>query len=358
MNRSSTPPGIRRLPLAFAGEGPPVISVTALAGLSGAVRELFGDKVLRQAKQAAMLDIEMIEDQECFIPQLSMTAFLEAIERRSGEEHFGLLVAPHVTLANYGWWGRYVLAAEDLGAAIARAVSTLGYHGTGDRLRVAREGELARLSYFSVERGRPGYLSVACGTAAAMISLFRAFLSPDWRPRWIELDVPRSWAACRFEETFSCPVGFNAGAVSVCFDGDLLDRPAMRRAEPDVITIEDVARARLGPERIDSLDGVVVGHIWAQVLAGEVSVDSTAQALGTSVRSLQRALHRDGVEFRDLVSMVRAARARELLKGTRASITDISIQLGYAAPANFARAFRKATGLAPQDFRKLVRADG
>ena len=49
------------------------------------MRELFGDKVLRQAKHAAMLDIEIIEDQECFIPQLSMTAFLETIEWRSGE---------------------------------------------------------------------------------------------------------------------------------------------------------------------------------------------------------------------------------------------------------------------------------
>lgn len=344
--------------MAVLSEGPPVISVTALAGLSGAVRELFGDKVLRQAKHAAMLDIEMIEDQECFIPQLSMTAFLETIERRSGEEHFGLLVAPHVTLANYGWWGRYVLAAEDLGAAIARAVSTLRYHSTGDRMEIAREGEVARLSYFNAERGQPGYLSIACGTAAAMISLFRAFLPPDWRPRRIELDVPRSWAASRFEETFSCPVEFDAGAVSVCFDGDLLDRPATRRTELDVITIEDVARARLGPERIDSFNGVVLGHIWAQVLAGEVSADSTAQALGTSVRSLQRALHRDGAEFRDLVSMVRATRAKELLKGTRSSITDISIQLGYSAPANFARAFRKATGLAPQDFRWRVAPSG
>ena len=79
------PPIARRLPLAVLSEGPPVISVTALAGLSGAVRELFGDKVLRQAKHAAMLDIEIIEDQECFIPQLSMTAFLETIEWRSGE---------------------------------------------------------------------------------------------------------------------------------------------------------------------------------------------------------------------------------------------------------------------------------
>lgn len=338
--------------------GPPVISVTALAGLSGVVRELFGDKVLRQAKQAAMLDIEMIEDQECFIPQQSMTAFLEVIERRSDEPYFGLLVAPHVTLARYGCWGRYVLAADDLGAALARAVSTLGYHSTGDRLEIAREGALARFSYFIAERGRPGYVSVACGTAAAMVSLFRSYLSPDWRPRRIELDIPRSRAASRFEETFACPVVFDAGAVSVCFDADLLDRPTMRRTDLGLVTIEDVARARRGPERIDSVDEVVLGHIWAQVLAGEVSIESTAHALGTSVRSLQRALHRDGIEFRDLVNLVRTMRARELLKGTGSSITDISLQLGYSAPANFARAFRKATGLAPQDFRRWVGANG
>lgn len=82
-----------------------------------------------------------------------------------------------------------------------------------------------------------------------------------------------------------------------------------------------------------------------------MSIDSTARALDISTRSLQRALHRDGADFRSLANAVRARRASELLTGTGASITEIATELGYSTPANPARAFRKATGVAPQDFR-------
>jgi transcriptional regulator GlxA family with amidase domain len=113
-----------------------------------------------------------------------------------------------------------------------------------------------------------------------------------------------------------------------------------------------VARARLEPASRADLTGVVAAQVGAQVLAGAVSIDSTARALDTSIRTLQRALHRDGTDFRTLANAVRVRRAQELLAGTSASITEIATALGYSAPANFTRAFRKTTGLGPQDFRR------
>jgi AraC-like DNA-binding protein len=101
-----------------------------------------------------------------------------------------------------------------------------------------------------------------------------------------------------------------------------------------LLTLEDVARARLEPASRDDLVGVVSAHIRAQALAGTVAIDSTAWALDTSTRSLQRALHRNGADFRTLANVIRARRARELLAGTGASITEIVAELGYSAPAN------------------------
>jgi transcriptional regulator GlxA family with amidase domain len=87
----------------------------------------------------------------------------------------------------------------------------------------------------------------------------------------------------------------------------------------------------------------VSAQIWAQVLAGAVSIDNAARALDTSSRSLQRAL---------LANAIRVRRGGELLAGTTASVTEIAVELGYSAPANFARAFRKATGRNPGSFRR------
>ncbi len=336
------------------GSAPPVISVMAMAGVSAFVREAFGDRVLRRVNQATMLDIESIEHLDCFIPQATATTFLDAVERSAGEPNLGLLFVPEVSMSNLGLWGEYVLAADTLHSAIVRAASTLDHHCSGDRIELSVDGGVARLCYVSAVRGRPGYTHLAGGIAATLLSLLRSFLSPVWRPRMIELDIPRPRSLMPFEDAFSCPVAFDAARVSIHFDAHLLGRSVVRHGNARQITLEDVARGRLAPANLDNFLDVVVAQIWAQVLAGVASVESAALALDTSVRSLQRALNREGADFRTLTNVIRIQRARELLEGTRASITEISAALGYSAPAHFARTFRKATGMAPQEFRRHV----
>ncbi len=328
-----------------------MVSIAALAGVSAWVRDTFGDRVLQRANRAAMLDIEAIEDQDCFIPHATMTGFLAEIERQTGERHLGLLVAPHLSLARYGCWGAYVLGGATLGEAIARVTATIAYHSRGDRMELSVAGGSARASYHSAARGRPGYVHVASGTAGVMLSLFRFYLPPDWRPRSVELDVPRPDNAGLFEDAFACRVAFDAPAVAIRFDAALLDRRVKPRADLRRVTLGDLARARLEPDSRESFRGVVMTQIWAQVLAGAVSIDSTALSLGMSVRTLQRALHRELTDFRELASSIRLQRARELLVETPASVTEISTLLGYSTPGNFTRAFRRSSGTTPQNFR-------
>ena len=342
-----------RMPLKrLTAKTPPVISARSLAGIPALIRHAFGDKVLRQAKQAVMLDIELLEQHDCFIPYSTLNQFLAEVERRSGEFHVGLLVAPHLSVTRYGRWGEYIVAAESLGAAIARATSTLGYHSTGDRMQVTIEDGVARISYFAAMREEAGHSHVASGIVGVMLCLLHVYLPSDFRPRRIALDIPRPTASLLFEDAFHCPVVFGADAISLDIDAHLLERQANRHVQPRLITVEDVARALLEPVDLHSFLGVVVAQIRAQVQTGVVSIDSTARALGTSVRTLQRALHRDhGADFRDLVNATRMQRAKELLAGSNASITQIATAFGYATPANFARAFRNGTGMAPHEFR-------
>lgn len=334
---------------------PPVKSVMVLAGVSGLVRDAFGDTILRQAKQAVMLDIEAIERHECFIPQAMVTEFLWEIERRAKEVNIGLLAAPVLSLTNYGSWGRYVLAADSLGEALLRAASTLNYHSTGDSMQIVDDGRIARISFVNATRGRRGYSHVASGTVAVILSILRAYLGAGFVPRLIELDAPRPQTRTPFEDSFRCPVLFDAAAVTVCIDAALLKRQPPSRARPALVTIEDVARALSQPVGLGSFLGVVAWHIRAQVQAGVLSIDSTARAMGTSVRTLQRVLRRDnGVDFRELANAVRLRRAEELLRGTTVSITQIAMDFGYSSPANFSRAFRKASGLAPNEYRQQL----
>lgn len=328
-----------------------VVSVTALAGVSGFVRDAFGERVLRRANEVAMLDIEAIEDQDCFIPHVTLSAFIDATAQHSGEGNLGLLLAPHLSIASKGCWGEYILAAPTLGEAIERGMATIGFHSSGDALLMANSNGEVRLSYASPTKGKDGYSHIACGTAGILVSICRAFLPAHWRPRRIELDIARPHRTADFEDTFQCPVIFDAPYVSVCFDAQLLRKQRRGPGSGTPITVGDLARARLECGRLDRLVDIVTQQIWSQVLTGRASIESAARSLDTSARTLQRELNREGTDFRTIANAMRAKRAAELLLETDASVTDISTNLGYSDLPHFVRAFRNATGMSPKEFR-------
>ena len=198
--------------------------------------------------------------------------------------------------------------------------------------------------------GTQGYSAVACAAAGELLSLFRAYLPNSWRPLRIELDIEAPCHTSRFEDVFECPVLFDAPAVSVVAKRHHLAAPLKCTSSP-IVTIEDVARDRPGGAP-RSLLGIIGEQIRARVLTGHVLIDEVARSMDSSVRTLQRELHRAGTDFRSLTNLVRTQRATELLRHTSGSITRVSAELGYSSPAGFARAFRKATGVAPREFRK------
>lgn len=327
----------------------PVISSHVLHGMPDFIRREMGEKALRQANRAVGLDLDLIEGENCFIPHAAVIGFVEATARAAGEANFGLLVAPMMDIANYGSFGRYVFGADTLGQAIQRAISGLRYHSTDDRMSVAVVGEEVRYSYVFALSGSTGWGNTAFAAAGVLLSLFKAYLPASWRPLRVELDTVRPSRPVLFEDVFQCPVVFNAPAVTVVTHRHHLSAASRRPAWANV-TIDDVARDRRGGPPRDMLD-VVIEQIRAQVLTGRVTIDSTARSMDTSVRTLQREFNGANTDFRSLANKARARRAIELLRHTNGSVTSVAAELGYSSPANFARAFRKATGIGPREFR-------
>jgi AraC-like DNA-binding protein len=330
----------------------PLISNLALHGLSDVVRGELGEKALLRANAAAGIDFEAIADRHVFIPQVSALKFMCSAARTAGELNFGLLLTPMMDVAHYGRWGDYLLGSETLGLAIERSIRTLGYHSTGDGMSLSADGDEARYSYAFALKGRAGYEHVACVGAAVLTSLCRFFTPTGWRPLRIELDIAKPHSTSPFEDLFQCPVSFDAPALTVVFDRRYLAATGPRRGSQPIVTIEDVARFTRGNAPRDLVD-VLAEQVRIQVLNGSVSIDSAACAMDTSIRSLQRELSRLGTDFRTMANQARAGRATELLRHTDASVTDIAVELGYSAPASFARAFRNATGVSPREYRGL-----
>jgi AraC family transcriptional regulator, regulatory protein of adaptative response / methylphosphotriester-DNA alkyltransferase methyltransferase len=86
--------------------------------------------------------------------------------------------------------------------------------------------------------------------------------------------------------------------------------------------------------------------------AAELSLDDIARRVASSRRQLQRAFAEIGhTTFRDHLTRVRMDRAADLLARRRLTVREVAQRVGYRQPAQFAKAFRRRTGVAPSDFR-------
>lgn len=88
-------------------------------------------------------------------------------------------------------------------------------------------------------------------------------------------------------------------------------------------------------------------------LASRVSIDDVARQVAVSVRTLSRRFHAaTGRTPTEYLSDARLSAARRFLETRQMSVTEIRQTVGYHDAAAFGRAFRKAVGMTPSDYRR------
>jgi AraC-like DNA-binding protein len=78
-----------------------------------------------------------------------------------------------------------------------------------------------------------------------------------------------------------------------------------------------------------------------------------AEVAGMSSRTLQRRLAAAGTSYSELVSAGRLRVAKLWLAESTMPVAEIASLLGYKEATNFARAFRRLTGVAPSVYRRM-----
>ena len=81
-----------------------------------------------------------------------------------------------------------------------------------------------------------------------------------------------------------------------------------------------------------------------------------AAASGLSHSHFRQRFHKEtGFTPSDFLTRQRVARAKQLLRSNRLSITKIAFQLGFQSSTYFAAVFRKLTGTTPSEYRENSR---
>ncbi len=88
--------------------------------------------------------------------------------------------------------------------------------------------------------------------------------------------------------------------------------------------------------------------------SGRSDQDSVADRLYRSKSTLQRQLKSEGTSYREILDSTRRSLAEQYLKDGAYSQAQIAFMTGFTDQSNFARAFRRWTGVSPGQFQKVA----
>lgn len=161
----------------------------------------------------------------------------------------------------------------------------------------------------------------------------------------------------RYVQVFGVPVHFGRPANCVWFATAALDRPTAQgdahRYEHLVAHVDLLHRDLVAAGHADGLNPIraAIAH---NARRGEFGADAVARHLGTSLRSLQRAVQAEGTTLKALLDDSRERHARRLLADPGLSTDEVAFLLGYASESAFRRAFRRWTGQSPAEARRAA----
>jgi AraC-like DNA-binding protein len=113
----------------------------------------------------------------------------------------------------------------------------------------------------------------------------------------------------------------------------------------------DLRRRLADLDRAESTAERVRAALVELLPAGDGTATGVARRLALSNRTLQRRLAAERTSFQAVLLHTRHALARSYLNRPDVSVGEIALLLGYDEPSSFYRAFRRWSGVTPQEAR-------
>jgi AraC-like DNA-binding protein len=185
----------------------------------------------------------------------------------------------------------------------------------------------------------------------AINGLLKAMLRADQAATRAEMTVspPEGWPA--IEAKLGFPTRFEAAENQIVFPKALLNRPLPGSDPINHARLLGLCEQLAAEMAYETTPVTQVLAILEGAQSPVVSLSDVAAELGYSERGLRRQLDRSGTSYRKLMDQVREQRARNLLSGSTQPIKAIAGAVGFESPSNFARSFKRWTGLTPKAFR-------
>ena len=294
-------------------------------------------------------------DLRAMVPVDALARLFELASQRTSDPCFGLRMARALRPEGASLLGELVGHAPTIRDFLKCAAGFVHVFITRVEAGFAEMGGIGRL-YWRPAPVRGSAVQINLFFVASLVHRLRRAAGADWVPMAVEL--PHRPLECRETSllVFGDRVRYNCLQTSVTIDHATLGRP-MPDADPvKFALLRDLAQRWL--EEINTpcdLSTKTSRQIAVLLKTGDVDLDTVAQALGMSARTLRSRLEQLGTSFDQVVSETKAQIAQRLLRDTDLPLTAIAMELGFSDASAFSRAARRWFQMPPRAYRKLHR---
>lgn len=305
------------------------------------------------AFRAAGLDPEPYRDPDSRLRMSAVRRLWTECERLTKNPCFAFEVGMAAHPANFHAVGYAWLASRNLREGLTRLVR---YHRVMSTA-VDPSLEETDTELILVINQLSGSPQQALDTATtSVVALCREISYEEFKPLRVEMTRAEPPCATMLARFFLCPVEYRAPRTCIVFRRDQAEKflprqnPALARVN-DEVALKYIAQM----DRHDVLSRAKLSLI-DMLSNGEPTRGALAERLHMSERTLGRRLSDRGVSFRALLDSVRKELGLGYMDQFRHAVTDVAYLLGFSDQSNFARSFRRWTGLTPSQYRAARKA--
>lgn len=305
--------------------------------------------------QEAGLDMALLQHSEAYFERRIIYRLLEMAADWSDNPNIGLKAYEHFHPGSFKLVGYAMMSSANLKQALDRMVRFNPLIGNGFNLSLTEEAEHYRLSGIELHENGSACPRQYLDAGIASLHGFCRWLTGEHLPYPISIDFPypEPRDTHLHQRIFGCPMYFGAAQASVLFDKHSLMHPLLTSNEALSALHDSFAEAQLG-----LLGHTLTARVRALIVGGlqqrKFDIDSIANALCISKRTLQRELEKEGTQFKDILDGVRKKMASFYLRHAHYRLKQTAYLLGFQDLSSFHKACLRWFGMPPGQYRSMI----
>jgi AraC-like DNA-binding protein len=332
-----------------------MITGTALNTATKALLEVCSRRGISTADLLAnaKLSPDLFERYNGRIPIDKKRIIWEDAQRRTSDEHIGLLAAETVPFGGYGIFDYFLFASSTLGEVLERSSRFYRLINSNAELQLQTSQDYLSVEVHNRIISSPKLQGLSAEYAFAVVLLrLRMAVGSKLKPESVCFSYPSPENVSAHQRIFHSPLRFNQSANRLIFPRDVLDVP-LPQADPALAEMLEHHAQRLLRQlpAEDDITGEVREVLLTTLRGGNVTLNATARTLAMSGRSLQRKLNGQGTSYRRLLDKIRYELALDFIS-RQVDAQEIAYQLGFSETSAFYRAFKRWSENNSDDFLK------